>query len=382
MKQPAALIGIVAGEMSGDIIAAGLIQQIRQRHPEIVFVGIGGERMIAAGCQSLFPLERLSVMAITEVLGRLKELLGIRKHIFNYFKQNRPLVFIGVDAPDFNLRLEFKLKQLGIPTIHYVSPSVWAWRSYRVKKIKKSIDLMLTLFPFEAAFYEKYQVPVKFVGHPQGDAFPIEVDEKQAKQALGIAENRRVLALLPGSRKSEVMRLGELLRDSALRLQQQHGDLSFVIPVANEYLQALVESIFKSTEQVKFQLVIGQSQTVMSAADVIIMASGTAALEAMLLKKPVVVTYKVSPLSYFLIKRLANVDQVALPNFLTPTPLVPEYLQDQATVENLVAATNRYLQQPEKVAELKHVFAQVHRDLRKNTNQQAAKAVMELINYD
>jgi lipid-A-disaccharide synthase len=372
--------GIVAGEASGDLLGAGLIQAIRQRHPDAVFEGLAGPQMLAAGATSLFPMERLSVMGIVEVLGRYRELLGIRRQLADHFRANPPDAFIGIDAPDFNLGLERQLHQAGIKTVHYVSPSVWAWRQRRVKKIARAVDLMLTLFPFEAAFYERHQVPVRFVGHPLADMIPLSVDQGAARRALGLPEAGEVLALLPGSRSNELHYLADTFIRTASWLQQRHPGLRVVAPMANEQRRAQFEAALgRCQPPPDITLVAGQSREVMAAADVVLLASGTAALEAMLLKRPMVVAYRLAALTYWLMKYRVKVDFVSLPNLLGGESLVPELLQHEATPEQLGRAVLEYLENPQAAARIYARFDEIHRDLRRNASDQAAEAIMQLL---
>ena len=373
-------IGIVAGEASGDLLGAGLVSAIKQRYPDAVFEGIAGPQMIAAGATSLFPMDRLSVMGIVEVLGRYRELLGIRRQLASHFRQNPPDVFIGIDAPDFTLGLEKQLRQAGIKTVHYVSPSVWAWRQRRVKKIAQSTDLMLTLFPFEATFYEQHQVPVKFVGHPLADTIPMGVDKLAARKALGLSAESTILAMLPGSRSNELHYLATTFIETVRWLRQRHPDLDVVVPLANEVRRAQFEqAMAQIADAPAMTLVDGQSREVMAAADVVLLASGTAALEAMLLKRPMVVAYKLSPLTYWLAKRLVKVKNVSLPNLLANETLVPELIQHEATPEKLGQAVLNYLEDTSLNHRVNQRFNEIHQSLRQDASQQAAAAVLDLI---
>ncbi len=373
-------IGIVAGEISGDAIAADLILTIKKKYPQVIFEGIAGPKMKAAGCISLFDSERLAVMAFTEVLRRLPELINIRKSISQHFIDNPPDVFIGVDAPDFNLTLERKLKENNIKTVHYVSPSVWAWRQYRIKKITKSIDLMLTLLPFEMEFYKKHQVPVKFVGHPMADQIPLEDKKEEARHSLGCQKNAEIIALLPGSRSSEVQRLLPLLIETAIYSKKSKQDLVFLIPAATEKLYQTINE-FITSKKIEFPITVvrEQARTVMQAADIVILASGTATLEAMLLNRPMIVTYKVSAISYQIMKMLSNVKYVALPNFFDDTQPVPEYLQDDATVEKIGNALINLLNDKTAQNDMCKTFKKNHIQLKRNASEQAANAIYTLL---
>lgn len=372
-------IGILAGEMSGDTLGAGLIKALKSHFPTATFEGIAGPKMIAAGCQSLADQERLAVMGLWDVLKRLPELLGIRRRIRQHFINNPPAVFIGIDSPDFNLPLEKSLRQAGIKTVHYVSPSVWAWRQNRIHGIKRSVDLMLTLLPFEASFYEQHQVPVRFVGHPLADEFPLQADRAKARASLNIAEDAILVALLPGSRQGEVALLAPDFLAAAAWCLQQNPNLRFIIPAANQKRYQQLEVLLKQFPNLPLSLVLGQSQTVMSAADAVLMASGTTALEAMLLKRPMVVAYKFSPLSYAIISRMVKSPFVSLPNLLANEMLVPEILQDAVTPESLGKPLLDYLQNPERVRELEGRFTELHRSIQKNASEKAAQAIAQLI---
>jgi lipid-A-disaccharide synthase len=374
-------IGIVAGEASGDILGAGLIRSLRKRYPRARFVGIGGDEMIAAGFHSLVPMERLSVMGLVEVLGRLRELFSIRDRLLDYFLSNvRPDVVIGIDSPDFSLEVERRCRNAGILTAHYVSPSVWAWRRKRVFRIARSVDLMLTLFPFEARFYEEHQVPVSFVGHPLADMIPLETDTAGARERLGLAPDAPMLAILPGSRAGEVERLGELFLGAARWLQERKPDLQLVIPCVNgereKQVRALVESLSVS---LPLTIIRGRSREVMAAADAVLLASGTATLEAMLLKKPMVVGYRLSRFSWAILSRIVNISHVALPNLLWEQPLVPELLQDDASPESLGAAVLACLEDSSTREQQKEAFTRLHHQLRRNASDRAAEAIGGLL---
>ncbi len=373
-------IGIVVGEASGDILGAALITELRKIYPDAEFSGIGGPRMLALGFHSYFPQDRLAVMGLIEPLKRLPELLRIRKFLREHFIANRPAVFIGIDSPDFTISLEGSLKEKGIKTVHYVSPSVWAWRQKRVFKIAKSVDLMLTLLPFEAAFYEKYNVPVEFVGHHLADEIPVDVDKYQARRELGIPEHARVVALLPGSRASEVERMGKLFMHSAVFCLEQDPELLFYIPAANSDRYRQLHHQLNDYVDFPIQLFNGNSHKVMTAADVLLLASGTVTLEAMLLKKPMVVAYKMAPLTFKILKWLVKTPYVSLPNLLANKLLVPELLQDDATPEKLSAAIINYFENPEETQTLCNTFADMHGILKCNASERAAAAIAKLIN--
>ncbi|MFO1372676.1 MAG: lipid-A-disaccharide synthase [Candidatus Competibacteraceae bacterium] len=375
-------IAIVAGELSGDLLGGSLIAALKERYPQAWFSGIGGPAMIAQGLQTLVPMERLAVMGLVEVLRHLPELLRIRRHLYRQLIADPPVVFIGIDAPDFNLSLERQLRVHRIPTVHYVSPSVWAWRPWRVRKITHAVDLMLTLLPFEAAFYQDHGVPVRYVGHPLADAIPLQHEPLAAQESLGLAwpTTCRVIALLPGSRMSEVSRLGPLLLETAAWLCTQRPDLHFLIPAATPRLYTALAALqSKHAPLVPLTLVQGRSREVMAAADVVLLASGTATLEAMLLKRPMVVTYRVAPLTAWIARRLLRIAHFALPNLLAGRELVPEFIQDAATVANLGPAVLRWLDDLTASERLRVEFAALHVQLRRNASQQAAEAIAELL---
>ncbi len=367
-------IAIVAGEASGDILGAGLMQALKAQHPQVEFIGVGGPRMQAEGLTSYFPMERLSVMGLVEVLGRLPELLSRRKRLVQTFIAAKPDVFIGIDAPDFNLDLELKLRRAGIKTVHYVSPSVWAWRQKRVLKIREACDLMLTLFPFEAKFYDEHQVPVRFVGHTLADAIPLEADRAAARAELNLPDDAPVVALMPGSRGGEVSRLGGLFLDAAVRLRALRPGVRFVLPCASPERRTQIEAQLAGHD-IPVTLLDGQSHTALAACDAVLIASGTATLEALLYKRPMVVAYRVAPMTYRILKRMLKSPYVSLPNLLAGRLLVPELLQDDATPDALANTLAPLLSGGEAQTE---GFDQIHRTLRRDASTEAAKAVLEL----
>jgi lipid-A-disaccharide synthase len=373
-------IAMLAGELSGDILGAGLLVALREIYPQACFEGIGGERMIAQGLRSLFPLEALSVMGLVEVLGHLPALIRIRWALYQCFKATPPDLFVGIDAPDFNLPLECCLRTLGIPTVHYVSPSVWAWRPGRVRKIARAVDLMLTLFPFEAAFYRNHGVPVCYVGHPLADEIPLVTDRAAARLALGLAPSATVLALLPGSRLGEAQRLGALFIDTARWLRRRWPDIVFTVPAATTRIRAVLARLLRErAAELSVILVDGRSREVMAAADLVLLASGTATLEALLLKRPMVVAYKVAPLTAWIAARLVTISRFALPNLLAGRDLVPEFIQDAATVENLGPALLNLLNDRAGCVRLEQEFAALHEGLRRDASRQAAAAIAGLL---
>lgn len=372
-------IGLVAGEVSGDQLGASLIRAIRAIRPGAQFEGIAGEQMRAAGCQALEHSERLAVMGLVEVLGRLPGLLRLRSRIAQHFLHNPPDVFVAIDAPDFNLPLERTLKRKGIPTVHWVSPSVWAWRKYRLGKIRRSVDLMLTLLPFEEQFYTQHGVKACFVGHPLADEITEGPSQQQAKAQLVLDGQSPCVALLPGSRVAEVKRLLPVFLEAARVCKRTLPDLQFVLPVATpELLSCCGEMLNTGTrEELSLKVLDGQARQAMLAADAVLLASGTATLECMLVKRPMVVAYRMHPLSYALASRMLRVPYVSLPNNLLGTAQVPEYIQSAATPQQLAAAVLELLQHPEKAAQQIEPFARVHEQLRTNAALKTAQQVIE-----
>ncbi|WP_300653609.1 lipid-A-disaccharide synthase [Pseudomonas sp.] len=368
-------VALVAGEASGDILGAGLMQALKTRHPQIEFIGVGGPRMQAEGLNPYFPMERLAVMGLVEVLGRLPELLLRRRRLIRTLIDAKPDVFIGIDAPDFNLGLELTLRRAGIKTVHYVSPSVWAWRQKRVLKIRDACDLMLTLFPFEAQFYDAHQVPVRFVGHPLADAIPLQADRAAAREALDLPQDSAVVALMPGSRGGEVGRLGALFLDAAVRLRTLRPGIRFVVPCASPERRVQLEQMLVGRD-LPLTLLDGRSHEALAACDAVLIASGTATLEALLYKRPMVVAYKVASLTYLILKRLVSSAYISLPNLLAERMLVPELIQDSATPEALAQALAPLLNDGEVQTE---GFDVIHRALRRDASAQAAEAVLKLM---
>ncbi|AZD06626.1 Lipid-A-disaccharide synthase [Pseudomonas chlororaphis] len=367
-------IALVAGEASGDILGAGLMRALKARHPAAEFIGVGGPLMQAEGLTSYFPMERLAVMGLVEVLGRLRELLARRKKLVQTLIAEKPDVFIGIDAPDFNLNIELKLRQAGIKTVHYVSPSVWAWRQKRVLKIREGCDLMLTLFPFEAKFYEEKGVPVRFVGHSLADAIPLEADRAAARAELGLPEGPLV-ALMPGSRGGEVGRLGALFLDAAQRLRALRPGVRFVMPCASPERRTQLEELLAGRD-LPLTLLNGQSHQALAACDAVLIASGTATLEALLYKRPMVVAYRLAPLTFWILKRMVKSPYISLPNLLAQRLLVPELLQDDATAEALAQTLSPLIEDGQ---EQTRGFDEIHRTLRRDASNQAAEAVLSLI---
>jgi len=369
-------IALVAGEASGDILGAGLMRALKAQHSAVEFIGVGGPLMQAEGLTSYFPMERLSVMGLVEVLGRLRELLVRRKLLIQTLIEEKPDVFIGIDAPDFTLNIELRLRQAGIKTVHYVSPSVWAWRQKRVLKIREGCDLMLTLLPFEARFYEEKGVPVRFVGHTLADTVPLHADRAAARAELGLPDGPLV-ALMPGSRGGEVGRLGTLFFDAAERLQALKPGVRFVLPCASPQRRAQIETLLQG-RNLPLTLLDGQSHLALAACDAVLIASGTATLEALLYKRPMVVAYRLAPLTFWILKRMVKSPYISLPNLLAQRLLVPELLQDDATPEALAQTLLPLIDGGE---EQTRGFDAIHRTLRRDASNQAADAVLTLIGH-
>ena len=373
-------IGILAGEASGDLLGAQLIQALRKRCPNVVIEGIGGQAMMAAGCHSLYDIEQLAVMGFIEPLMRLPSLITLRHNIIKHFTTNKPDIFIGVDAPDFNLGIERVLRSRGIKTVHYVSPSVWAWRRYRIHKIAKAVDLMLTLLPFEAAFYREHQVPVKYVGHPLALQIPLEPDVVHARRSLGLDEKAIYIALLPGSRRQEIKHLAEPMLLAAKRILAQYPQARFITSHVNEHRYQQFHAYFKQyAPELPLTFFTRRSHDVMAASDVIVVASGTATLEAMLFKKPMVITYRMSWFTEQLAKWLVKTPFAGLPNLLAGKLLVPELIQQAATSTAMADEVINYLAHPEKVTQLKKQFTDLHLSLRADSLDETADAILNII---
>ncbi|WP_053980259.1 lipid-A-disaccharide synthase [Marinagarivorans algicola] len=373
-------VGIVVGEASGDILGAGLIRAIQYHHPNAIIEGIAGPLMLEQGATSFFPQDRLAVMGFVEPLKRLPELLRIRKFLKQHFIANPPDVFIGIDSPDFTLDLELALKNAGIKTVHYVSPSVWAWRQNRVKKIAKAVDVMLTLFPFEQEFYLQRNIKAICVGHTLADQIPLQPNTEQARVELGleIPATHQVLAILPGSRAGEVERMLPVFLESAILCLQQNPNLCLVIPAASEARQQQIENILQRFPRLPIRVFLKHSHTVMQASDAVVMASGTTTLEAMLLKKPMVIAYKVAALSYFIFARMVKVKFIGLPNLLAQKELAKEFIQQAAVAENIAPQILKILNKHEQ-ASLQQEYLKLHKMLKLNASEKAAQAVLNLI---
>lgn len=372
------VFAIVAGEASGDTLGADLIRSLKKHFPNAIFEGIGGSKMQAEGFSSLFPMDRLSVMGFIDPLKRLPELLRIRRFLIKRYRQNPPVVFIGIDAPDFNLTIEHKLRTSGVVTVHYVSPSVWAWRSGRIKKIKRSVDLMLTLFPFESHFYQEHDVPVCYVGHPLANQFGHQPQTMKARRKLGLDLQRPLLCLMPGSRAGEVEMLADLFLNTAEHVKEQIGkELQIVIPAANRARYEQLQTIL-APRNGTISLLYQQSHLAMEAADVVLLASGTTALEAMLLKKPMVVSYRIGALTYRLVSPFIKTPFVSIPNLLANKMLVPELIQDDATVENLSAQIVSAFE-ADSTEDQVDQFYRLHEQLTLHSGDVAAAAIVDLI---
>ena len=377
-------IALVAGEVSGDILGAGLIRQLKIHYPQARFIGIAGPRMLAEGCESLVDMEELSVMGLAEILKHLPRLLKIRNNVIQTMLREKPDVYIGIDAPDFNLGVELKLKANGIKTIHYVSPSVWAWRQNRIHKIAKATHQVLAFLPFEKAFYDKFNVPCRFVGHTMADAVPLKPNRIEARQRLNLDANQRYLAILVGSRSSEVAFLTEPFLQTALLLKQRFPDLQFLVPLVSEKRRAQFEAIkAQVAPNLAMHVIDGNARQVLIAADAALLASGTAALEAMLCKSPMVVGYKMKALTYCLAKRLVKSKYISLPNLLADEMLVPEMIQEECTPALLAEKLAVYFSTEEAALEHRRVliqrFTDLHRLIQCGADQQAAQAVIDLL---
>jgi len=374
-------IALVAGEASGDLLGAGLVAELRRLYPQAEFAGIGGARMRAAGLEAWHDCSELAVMGLFEVLRHLPRLLRLRSRLRRRLLAWKPDVFIGIDAPDFNLGLERALKDAGLRTVHYVSPSVWAWREGRAAKIGRSAQLVLCLFPMEPPIYARHGIDARFVGHPLADAFPLHPDAAAARRALGIGDGGPVLALLPGSRAGEIRRLLPTFLAAAARLRAQLPQLQVLVPAADARCRALIEAALEQVPEPRPRVLDGHAHEAMIAADVVLLASGTAALEAMLAKRPMVVAYRISALTYRLVMGLGMMksNHYSLPNVLANEPLVPELMQGDCTVDNLVAALSRWLGDSEACETMERRFLAIHERLRGGGSAAAAQAIAELL---
>ncbi|HRM68823.1 MAG TPA: lipid-A-disaccharide synthase [Thauera phenylacetica] len=371
-------IAMVAGETSGDLLASHLIRALRRHLPAAEFFGIGGPKMQAEGFEVRWPCELLAVHGYVDALKRYRELSGIRRDLLGQIRAERPDAFIGVDAPDFNLWLEGKVRDAGIPAIHFVGPSIWAWRGGRIKRIARSVSHMLCLFPFEPELYERAGVPVSYVGHPLADEFPLEPDRAEARERLGIAAERRVVAMLPGSRQSEVRNLADIFIGTAKTLHERDPERLFLVPLATRETRQLFEEALhrQDASELPIRMLFGHAVEAMTAADVVLVASGTASLEAALLKRPMVITYRIGKWQYRLMKRMAYLPWVGLPNILCGETVVPELLQDEADPAHLAAAIDDWFADDARRAAVEARFTELHHTLRQDTARRAAEAIL------
>lgn len=373
-------IGVVAGEASGDLLGAGLIRALHERRPDARFEGIAGPAMVAAGCERWESSESLAVMGLIEPLVHVPRLLRLRKGLCERWLASPPDVFVGIDAPDFNLGLEKKLRKNGIKTVHYVSPSIWAWRPGRVHTVRKAVDRVLCILPFEKPLYDEHGVDAVFVGHPKADSLPALADCHAARRQLGI-EATEVVAVLPGSRSGEVSRLGGILADAAMQLASTRPGIHFVTPVATPKLRTMIEQQIDAAGVAdSFTLLDGSSETAMIAADVVLLASGTAALESALLGKPTIAAYRLAPATAVIttVFRLVKLTHYTLPNLLTKTPLIPEFMQRDAKSAPIAAAVASMLDDPERRRSISNEFAKLRSELARDADQRAAEAVIEV----
>jgi len=381
MKAPLR-VGLIAGEASGDTLGAGLIEALKQLEPGAQFFGVAGPKMRAAGCEAWEPAESLAVMGLFEVLRELPRLLTLLKRLRLAFIEARPDVFVGIDAPDTNLRLARALHRAGIPTVQYVSPQVWAWRQGRVRRIHESVDLVLCLLPFEKSFYENQGVHAEFVGHPLADAIPLEVDRRAARAALGLPLEAAVIALLPGSRRGEVSRLAPDFARTAAWLARRRPALEFVAPMASPAVRAIFErALARIAPEVPIRLIDGQAQSALIAANAVLVASGTASLEAALCKRPMIVVYRLGALTAWALKHLNLVKSrfFAQPNLLADRRVVGEYFQEQIDPQSLGAELLMWLDDERRRTELEQEFVKLHVDLKRDASARAARAILALI---
>ncbi|MFP3014121.1 MAG: lipid-A-disaccharide synthase [Arsenophonus sp.] len=378
-QQRSLIIALVAGEASGDILGAGLIREIKKQVPSTRFIGVAGPLMQAEGCETLYEMEEFAVMGIVEVLCRLPRLLQIRINLIKYFIKLQIDVFIGIDAPDFNISLERKLQKKGIKTIHYVSPSIWAWRHNRIFKIGRSTDLVLAILPFEKKIYDSYNIPCRFIGHTIADIIPLQPDKQAARAQLNITCGAKCLAILPGSRLTEVERLSADFLRAAQILIKDFPYLQILIPIVNKRIRLEFESIYKKVSPtLPVKILDGQSKIAMITADVTLLASGTASLECMLAKCPMVVGYRMNPITYWLAKRLVKIPFISLPNLLIGKELVEEFIQKDCHPKQLYSSLKSLLINEKKSEQIKQAFLKLHESIRCNADQQAAESVLEL----
>lgn len=374
-------IAMVAGEASGDLLASHLIKALKQHLPDATFYGIGGPKMSAQGFDAWWPLEKLAVRGYVEVLKHYREITGIRRQLKKRLLEEKPDVFIGVDAPDFNLDLERGLKNKGIPAIQYVSPSIWAWRGKRIHKIARSVSRMLCLFPFEPALYEAKGVPVDYVGHPVADMVPLEINRQSAREKLNLPLEAPIFAFLPGSRQSELEYMADIFIETAKRIYARMPKALFLVPLATRETRLLFETAIYRHQalDVPFTLLFGHSHDAMAAADTVLVASGTATLEAALLKRPMAIAYRMAPFSWRLMKRMKYQPWVGLPNILAGQFVVPEFLQDDATPDNLAQALLNLQTDKLLRGRIEDEFTRIHLQLRQNTAEKAAAAILSVL---
>lgn len=371
-------IGVVVGEASGDQLGAHLIEAIRQYDPTCIFEGIAGDRMKQLGAKSLFPMEALSVMGFP--LTKIPKIWFLQRKMISYFLENPPDLFIGIDAPDFNLNIELALRERKIPTLHYVSPSVWAWRSYRLKKIAKAVDSMLVLFPFEEKIYLDQNIPVHYVGHPLASQIPLVISKSEVCERLNLNPEKIYLALLPGSRTQEIQYLAPLFLKTAIEIQKKFPNIECITAQTNEQLENQMKAIqHQVAPDLNLHYFCQKSHEVMQSSDLILIASGTATLEAMLYKKPMVIAYRMPNLTYQIAKRLVTIPYIGLPNILAGKKMIPEYIQADASVAHLTEALSNYLENPDKAQSLQASYLDLHQVLKRDTAQLAGRAVIDLL---
>lgn len=372
-------VAMVAGEASGDLLGSHLIPALRAKLPNAVFFGIGGPKMTGQGFDAWYPLETLAVRGYVEVLKHYREIAGIRRKLKQRLLATQPDVFIGIDAPDFNLALEKTLKSSGVPCVHYVSPSIWAWRGNRVHKIGAAVSRVLALFPFEPSLYEKQGIPVSYVGHPLADILPLEDGRDRSRELLGLPPSQPVFALLPGSRQSELQYMAATFVATARIIHQKMPDAFFLVPLATRETRLLFESVLYSSEarDLPIRMLFGHAHDAMMASDAVLVASGTATLEAALLKRPMVIAYKMAPFSHFVMKRMGYLPYVGLPNILAGQFVIPEFIQEDATPENLAQALLNYHEDKTTCERIGATFRRIHALLRQNTAEKAATAILD-----
>lgn len=373
-------VAVIAGESSGDRLAAGLILALKRRIPDLVVEGVAGPRMVAAGCQALYPIDRLAIMGLSEVLRHLRAVQTLRNELLQRWTRDPPDLFIGVDVPEFNLAIEEKLRKRGVRTVHYVSPQVWAWREGRLARIGRAIDLLLTVLPFEQDYYRDHGIPARFVGHPLADEIPMSLDQRQARLDLGLPKEGVMIALLPGSRRNEWHYHAKRFLQAALWCRERRQGLRFAVPsVTKKASKVFEQARQRFAPDLPVSLIDGCSQQVITAADVVLTVSGTATLETLLLRRPMVVAYRMGAISYRIARLLVKVPYISLPNLLADRALVPELIQDQVTPEKLGAHVLHWLDNPEQARDLVAEFDRLHGELRRDASNTAADAVLELL---